>query len=80
MVVKHDPKTGVWATRPGRVFTSFGNFDAKWAIGTTHRVIHDQTRRFRGNFRVVGIARWSDTDVTIEGDVPDRPLGHSVFK
>ena len=81
VMTKYDPRTGRDGG-PGRVFVGHGVPEADWAVGTSHRVRHDQTGRFRGTFTVVGTAHRPRTGpgVTVVGTVPDKTLGLSVFK
>lgn len=61
-----------------RVLTSFGHVGEAWEVGTLHSIHHDQSLRHLGYWEVVGTHDYK-TGVTT-GEVPDKKLGHWVFK
>jgi len=66
------------ATKPTRVFTSFGELGGKWAIGEVIECRHDQDNSLLGIMTVVGTVVYKTGEK--EGNVPDRKLAHAVFK
>lgn len=68
----------VGAKRPTRVFTSFGEPFADWAVGSHQTVRHDQTCGYMGEFVVVGVVNFKSG--VSWGDIPNKKLAHGVFK
>lgn len=61
-----------------RYATSFGYLGAEFNVGTSHRLVHDQTGKSWGWHEVVGIR--DHASGIIEGSLVDRQVPHSVFK
>ena len=57
-----------------RVATSFGSVG--WTVGQYIEAHHDQTLRSLGRFQVMGVSAPDHVD----GEVPDYPITHWVFK
>lgn len=51
-----------------------------YRLGDVHDVEQDQTGRYLGRYRVVGIAYRAGSEITTHGDVPARALTVSVLK
>jgi len=66
-------------SKPSRVFTSFGEYDELWAVGSKHICKHDQTGRQLGIYEVTGVMVFK-TGATL-GVVPTKgKANHCVFK
>jgi hypothetical protein len=68
-----------------RLITSFGQLNEDWALGTYHRLLHDQTGGNLGDFHVIGILAFEDASADtpariISGVNVDRSIPHYVFK
>jgi hypothetical protein len=64
-------------TRPTRVVTSFGGYDAS-QVGDVWELRHDQTDAYLGDYKVVGIVDF--TTGAKHGEVPNRPIKLAVAK
>lgn len=61
-------------------WTSHGGLDSAFDLGKTVEAHHDQSRRTKGYWTVIGRVDWTDDGVISHGEVPNRILNHGVFK
>jgi hypothetical protein len=72
-------------TRPSRVIFSHnpGELSERDKIGQRFTARHDQTNALLGEYRIVGIVRYSSEDGSVEkivGDVPNVKLTQNTYK
>lgn len=60
-----------------RVLTSYGSL-SDYTMGSSHEIHHDQALYHLGTFEVIGIVNYKTGEK--EGFIPNRKLGHWVFK
>jgi hypothetical protein len=61
------------------VATTFGGRFDEMYVRSIHEFHHDQSRRSMGELLIIGVVSFSDPSDT-EGEIPDQPLPHFVFK